>query len=68
MKPFTPSAPKPSATVTFASLQEMTVSITSAKTVGDGTLKLITTGTHNLFVSDGQKVRKWLRETFKVEA
>jgi len=59
--------PKASESVTLAQLKTLKVTVTSAKSVGGGTIKLFTDGPRNFYVSDGEKLREWLQQTFKVQ-
>ncbi len=63
---FTPRAPKRAISVTLNQLTTGQYKITSAKTIGRGTVKLFTDGPDNFCVDDSPALRSWLLDTFNV--
>lgn len=58
---------KPAEAITFSKLNKIKdLKIIAAKTVGSGTV-LCYTDTVNYYVSDGQALRTWLYNMFKIE-
>lgn len=64
--PTLPRGLKPSKAVTLAGLRRAKPKVTAAKSIGEGTIKVYTSGPTNYYVGDSQSLRRYLRKAHGV--